>query len=91
MIDIDPDEFQSRFGMACIKSMCNGHRGKKWRGFRLGDNDALLVRIRRKASKHFFLRVENVHHIDSVEVSDPKRGIESGTAVRYNDESFRLT
>ncbi|MHA1747459.1 MAG: hypothetical protein ACTSYF_02305 [Promethearchaeota archaeon] len=73
-----------------IKNQCR-QSGGRWRGFRLGDNNALLVRIRRRARKNFFLKVERIYTVDKVSVSDPKYGREGGIALRYNEESFELS
>jgi len=67
--------------------------GGNWKGFRIGDDGALLVRIRKTSPKrHFFVIVDGVENITndygSVRVSDPTGRENGGIATRYNDTNF---
>jgi len=75
-----------------IKDKCNANNGN-WKGFRIGDNGALLVRIRKTSpQRHFFIIVDGVENIandyGSVMVSDPTGRENGGVATRYNDTNF---
>lgn len=74
-----------------VKNLCR-ENGGSWKGFRLGDEDVLLVRVRRKSRKPFFLRVISVsgevNDYGYIRVDDPKH--EGMIARRYNDQSFVL-
>lgn len=85
---MDPDAI----AINSIKAKCRANGGG-WMGFRLGDNDALLVRIRKTSpQRHYFLNVEEVMGIDkdygTVRISDPTHHREHGIARRYNAQNF---
>jgi len=77
-----------------IRARCRLNGGKKWKGFRIGEEGILLVRIRRNANTHFFLGVVDVidttNDYGRIRVNDPKHKKEQGVAIRYNAKSFQL-
>ena len=63
--------------------------GGKWLGFKIGKGDEVVVRVRRKAGKHFYLVVKKYLAENKVIVEDAF-GKESGVAIRFNRDSFSL-
>ena len=63
--------------------------GGKWLGFKIGKNNKIVVRIRRKNGKHFYLKVKKYIGESKVIISDPL-GKEKGIAIRFNKDSFSL-
>ncbi len=63
--------------------------GGKWLGSKFGNNDEVVVRIRRNSGKHFYLIVEKFIAENKVMVRDA-RGKEHGVAIRFDKDSFAL-
>ena len=63
--------------------------GGKWLGFKTGEEDRVVVRIRRTSCKYFYLPVQKYLAENKVIVSD-KIGKESGVAIRFNKNCFSL-
>jgi len=75
--------------LEAIKRKCaESENGHSWRGFRLGDEGAVLVQMRRKTGKYYLLRVVDVLETNNdfgvIEVDDPRYDKENGIARRYN-------
>lgn len=63
--------------------------GGKWMGFKIGKNNAIVVRIRRTAQKYFYLIVDEYIGENKIIVRDAF-GKEKGVAIRFDRESFSL-
>jgi hypothetical protein len=63
--------------------------GGKWFGFKLGNNDEIIVRIRRSADKHFYLIVDEYIGENKIIVRDAEQK-EKGVAIRFNRDCFEL-
>lgn len=63
--------------------------GGKWLGFKSGREGEVMVRIRRSASKYFYLIVEEFIGENKVLVKDGL-GKEKGIAIRFDKDSFSL-
>ena len=61
--------------------------GGKWLGFKFGGSNEIVVRIRRRAHKFFYLVVDKYIGENQVTVKDAL-GKERGVAIRFDDNSF---
>lgn len=79
---------ENKKGNLYLRKRLEDNNGK-WMGFKIGENNKLIVRIRRNARKHFYVTVDKYLGENKIMVHDAF-GSEKGIAIRFNKHCFSL-